>query len=196
MTEGIRMGKMDKVKLLTVCVSLFLLAGCGGNQQYKTLDKVCVPNMEKAEAMKACEEVLSRMYFVVDKADEEQGVIRTRPLTAAQWFEFWRSDNVGSFNGAEANVQSIRRTAELNMDKGEGQLCIRCEVKVQRFSLPEHEIRSSGRAYEAFSKSGRSFQEMKLNPEQKKQAAWIDLERDGRLETKILERIEKQIAKK
>ena len=187
---------MDKVKLLTVCVSLFLLTGCGGNQQYKTLDKVCVPNMEKAEAMKACEKILSRMYFVVDKADEEQGVIRTRPLTAAQWFEFWRSDNAGSFNGAEANVQSIRRTAELNMDKGEGQLCIRCEVKVQRFSLPEHEIRGSGRVYEAFSKSERSFQEMKLNPKQKKQAAWIDLERDGRLETKILERIEKQIAKK
>jgi len=187
---------MDKVKLLTVCVSLFLLAGCGGNQQYKTLDKVCVPNMEKAEAMKAGEAELNKMYFVIDKADAEAGVVRTRPLTAAQWFEFWRSDNVGLFNGAEANVQSIRRTAELNIGKDEGQLCIRCEVKVQRFSLLEHEIRGSGRVYEAFSRSEHAFQEMKLNPEQKKQAAWIDLGRDGRLETKILERIERQVAKK
>jgi hypothetical protein len=197
MTEGIWMGKMDKVKLLlTVCVVLFFLTGCGVNRQYKALDKVCVLNLEKAEAMKAGEAVLNKMYFVIDKADSGQGVIRTRPLAGAQWFEFWRKDNVGSFNSAEANLQSIRRTAELNISRQEGQLCISCEVKAQRFSLPEREFRSGERLYGAFSKSGRSLQTLRLNSEQKKQAAWIDLGRDSRLETKILESIEKQIAKK
>jgi hypothetical protein len=188
---------MDKVKLLlTVCAALFLLTGCGGNRKYKILDKVCVPNIEKAEAMKASEEVLRRMYFVIDKVDAEQGVIRTRPLAGAQWFEFWRSDNAGSFNDAEANLQSVRRTAELNVSEREGQLCVSCGVRTQRFSMPEHEVRGSEQVYEAFSRSDGSVQELRLNPEQKKQAEWIDLGRDSRLETEILRRIEGQITRR
>ena len=74
-----------------------------------------------------------------------------------------------------------------------GQLCVTCNVKVQRLSLPEHEVMSSGRAYEMFTRSKQSIQRLTLHPEQEKDMAWIDLGSDKQLATEILKRIEKHI---
>ena len=187
---------MNTVKLLfRTFIATVFLTGCAGNQQYKTIESVCMPNLEKAKAMQAAENVLGRMHFTVEKADTEQGYIRTAPLTAAQWFEFWRSDNVGKFNSAEANLHSIRRIAELNMGQQGEQLCICCNVKTQRLSLPGREVTSSSQVPGMFSTSNSSVQKLKLNREQKKQIAWLDLGKDAELETEILRRIERQIAK-
>jgi hypothetical protein len=41
-----------------------------------------------------------------------------------------------------------------------------------------------------FSDSERSMQRLELNPKQRAGMAWIDLGRDGRLETEILKQIE------
>ena len=144
--------------------------------------------------MQAAEECLSKMHFAIDKADTEQGYIRTRPLTGAQWFEFWRSDNVGTCNTAEANIQDIRRTVELNIGPSGEQLCICCVVTVQRLSLPERKIISSARPYGMFTKSGESMQQLKLSEEQKKAAVWLDLGEDEALGAEILKRLENQIA--
>ncbi len=186
---------MNTLKLLyTTFVAAVFLAGCAGNQQHKTIESVCMPNLEKAKAMQTVEDVLGRMHFTIEKADAEQGYIRTSPLAAAQWFEFWRSDNVGKFNSAEANLHSIRRIAELNIGRQGEQMCIRCNVKTQRLSLPEREVTSSSQAPGMFSKSSSSVQRLELNREQKKQMAWVDLGRDAELQTEILNRIEKQFA--
>lgn len=184
---------MNKVKSLSfiVCTALLLITGCAQTQQFKAVEQICVPNLQKQQAMKAAEEVLGRMYFSIEKADAEQGLIRTRQLAGAQFFEFWRSDNVGGFNSAEANLHSIRRTVELNINRQDGQLCIGCNVKTQRLHLPEQPVTSAGQAYNLFSKS--EMQELKLNPEQQKAMAWVDLGRDSQLETEILKRIERQI---
>ena len=64
-----------------------------------------------------------------------------------------------------------------------------CNVKVQRLSLPEHEVASSGRAYEMFTPSNQSMQVLALHPEQKKDMAWVDVGRDSQLTTEILKRI-------
>ena len=65
----------------------------------------------------AAERVLTRMHFAIEKLDAEQGVVKTRPLRGAQFFEFWRSDNVSSYDCEEANLQSVRRTVELRVKK-------------------------------------------------------------------------------
>ncbi len=177
---------MNKVKsLLLLAYPMFLfLASCAGTQRYEALEQICLPDTPKAEAMQIAEDVLGKMHFTIDKADADQGLIRTRPLPGPHFFEFWRSDH-----SAEANLHSIRRIVELNISQQGERLCIDCDVKVQRLSLPE--LRGTG--HEARGTELRSMQNLNLSPKQKKDMAWLDLGKDTRLETKILKQIEKRL---
>lgn len=191
---------MNKIKLLcfVTCAGLLLLSGCAGQAQYETVEQICVADIQKPEAMQIAEETIGKMHFTVAKIDAERGYIRTRPLAGAEFFEFWRSDNIGSFNSAEANLHTIRRIIELDITEApsqqDGKLCIGCDVKVQRLSLSERKDSDRALKYDKF--SGRelrtSRQKLELYSEQK---AWIDLGKDQKLATVILKRIEKQIAK-
>jgi len=181
----------SKALLFIVFSALMFSAGCGKQQQYKTLERICVSHVGRAEAMQAAEEVLVRMHFTVDKVDVENGLLRTRPLSAAKVFEFWRSDSVGAFNFAEANLHSIRRIAELNISQGweDRQLCIACDVKTQRLSLPQGRTDSGLWSAPTFSESGSLMRRLKPSDEQRKVMSWIDLGSDARLATQILNRI-------
>jgi len=178
-----------KSLLFMACSAFCLLTGCTQPQHQEVVEQICLPDMPKPQAIQTAEDVLGRMHFTIAKADTEQGLIRTKPLPAAQSFEFWRSDNVGAFNSTEANLHSIRRIAELDINQQGGQLCISCDVKVQRLSLPEREVTSSGRSYEMFTPSDQSMQVLALHDEQKKDMAWVDVGRDSQLTTEILKRI-------
>ena len=175
---------MNKVKSFSflTCAAFYLLAGCAGTQRYKAIEQICLPDTDKAEAMHIAEDVLSKMRFTIAKADADQGLIRTIPLPGPHLFEFWRSDH-----STEANLHSIRRIVELNISQQAEKLCIGCDVKVQRLSLPE--LRDIG--HEA--RGTRPMQKLNLSPEQKKDMAWLDLSKDPGLETEILKRIEKRI---
>jgi len=197
---------------IILCVTCALmLAGCAKEQQYGVVKPICVENIDKLQAMETVEDVLAKMHFTIEKADADpaalgidtrrwRGFIRTRPLPGAQFFEFWRSDNVGAGNWLESNLHSIRRVVELNMseqDEGPPQsgnrLCINCDVQIYRLSLPERHVSSSARAYDMFSKSSPALQRIKLNPEQKAGMAWIDLGKDTQLAAEILKRIENRV---
>ncbi len=184
-----------------------ILAGCAEQQQYGAVKPICVENVNKLQAMEIAEDVLAKMHFTIEKADADpatpgidtrrwRGFIRTRPLAGAQFFELWRSDNVGADNWLESNLHSIRRVVELTMSEQEegppqsgNLLCINCEVQKYRLSIPEHQVSSSARAYEMFSESSPALQRIKLNPEQKADMAWIDLGKDRQLAAEILKRI-------
>ncbi len=187
MQKSKRTLKHNTIEGLIVCA--IILTGCAQPQHQELVEQICLSDTQKPKAMQMAEDVLDRMNFTIAKADTKQGLIRTKPLPAAQSFEFWRSDNVGSFNSTEANLHSIRRTAELDISRQGGQLCINCDVKVQRLSLPEREVTSSGRSYEMFTPSNQSIQVLELHPEQKKDMAWVDVGRDSQLTTEILKRI-------
>ena len=148
-----------------------------------------------ADMMEVAEDILAGMHFTIEKADVQSGLIRTRPLSGAQFFEFWRSDNVGADNTLAANLHTIRRTVTLDISQQDRKLRIGCEVQTQRLSLPQRQVSSSARVYGIFSLSSASLQRLKLNPEQKKEMAWIDLGRDSRLEAEILKRIEAKIVR-
>jgi hypothetical protein len=189
--------KMNRFKTLsfTVCAVLWALGGCGKQQQLETVEQICVGDLDKASAMRTAEDTLGEMHFSIEKSDGEQGLIRTRPLAGAQFFEFWRKDSVGAFNQAEANLHSIRRIVEMDVSQKENRLCIGCNVNVQRLNLPERLLRGRGRSYEMFSVSSPRLQTLKLDAEQRGLMTWVDLGRDGPLETEILKRIEKKIAR-
>jgi hypothetical protein len=185
----------------TLMVCMFMAVGCTqqnsslprlkmqGNHLYVEADQ----DINTADIMKVSEDVLAGMHFTIEKADVRCSLIRTRPLPGAQFFEFWRSDNVGADNTLAANLHTIRRTVTLDISRQNNELCVGCDVHVQRLSLPERQVGSSARVYGMFSRSSPSLQRLQLNPEQAKQIEWIDLGSDPQLEAEILKRIETQI---
>ena len=177
--------------LLSWALSLFL-AGCA-QQHAEVADQIRVPDIGKAEAMQVAEDVLAKMHFTIEKADDTTGYIKTRPLAGAQFFEFWRSDNVGSASSLQANLHSIRRTVELDIGKRDEELRISCDVHVQRLFLPERQIGSNARGYEMFSTSSPTIQRLRLDAKQRSDMAWVDLGKDKQLATEILKRIENRL---
>lgn len=186
------MNKICLILLAGISLPVFY-TGCATDRQFEAVEQICAPGTSKAEAMDAVEDVLAQMHFNIEKADIDRGLIRTRPLPGAKFFEFWRSDNIGSSNLLAANLHSIRRTAELNITQQKDQFCITCDVQLQRLSVPEHRVTDSGKAYAMFSQSSPSMQTLKLYPEQKRQMAWLDLGKDTRLSTEILRGIEAKL---
>ena len=175
---------------LFACSLLFWLVGCAQNKYTKTIEQLCPPAATRAEAMTAAEQVLTGMHFGIEKLDVDAGYIRTAPLSGAQSLEFWRSDNVGSFNRSEADLHSIRRAVEINVSEQAGQLCINCKAATQRLSLPQS---TAGQSHPIMSPEQRSVQKFKLGREQKSNLTWTDLGRDNQLETEILKRIESRL---
>ena len=170
-----------------------ILAGCAKQQQYTAAEPLLIENIDKNRVMEIAEDVLVKMHFTINKANDENGFISTKPLTGAKFFELWRSDNVGVDNWLLSNLHSIRRTVELNISEQEKGLFINCDVQVYRLSLPERNIRSSAHAYDLLSASGPASQNIQITPEQKADMAWIDLGKDRQLAAEILKRIELQI---
>jgi hypothetical protein len=185
--------------LLSSVFCLFLLSGCAKEQQIEIADKgICVAGLDKPAVMQVAEDVLAEMHFAIEKSDANNGLIRTHPLPGAQFFEFWRSDNVGTFNSAEANLHSIRRIVELRIsqppptasgDRQSKDVSVNCVVKVERLSLPEQEVSSSSRAYKMFSTSTSAMQKIRFSLQQQAGMAWVDLGQDKPLEAEILKRI-------
>ncbi len=175
-----------KTLLFLAWVGLCLVAGCAKQQQFKAVDRICVPNLQKAQAMEIAEDVLARMHFTVAKADTEQGVIITKPLPGGEFFEFWREDSVGAFNATEASMHTLRRTAHLDISQQDHQVCIRCNVKTEKLYLPQSDLSSSAQAFRMYGLTSRSRQRVEL-PTQRR--SWVDMGADQKLSTKILNRI-------
>ena len=200
----------------TLCVLItgaMSLLGCG--EQNKTtsttpVQMVCEDGVTTAQVIRAAEHVLTRMQFPIEKLDVEQGIIRTKPLRGAQFFEFWRSDNASSYGCKEANLQSIRRSVELRVrsqavdrrpEAGSADsppsaasgLCIECEVSIQRLSLPQNEVTGTSEAYAIHSRSTPTLQRLEVTPQQRRAMAWIDLGKDQDLAARILNRVAKRL---
>jgi hypothetical protein len=178
--------------LFCVGLALALVAGCATSQhQAKEPERgaLRLSNVSILDAMSEAKDVLGRMHFVIEKADPQQGLIRTKPLSGAQFLEFWRSDNVGPIQTLEANLHTLRRSVELRFRPGPDHLAIDCAVKVQRLSLPENEVASVSQAYRMHSRSTATVQRLELEPWQQERLAWIDLGDDPLLAQRILKRI-------
>lgn len=187
-----------------VLAGVTLSLGCASRTAAPRPTQVsCPEGVTTAEAMDAAHDVLAGMHFPIEKLDVERGVIRTRPLRAGQFFEFWRGDNVGAFNTAEANVQSIRRTVELRVNRravdhrpqptGASGLSIDCDVQVQRLALPGNEVAGVSQAYLVHTRSQSTLQVFDVTPGQQAGMAWIDLGPDPQLAAEIIRRIEQKL---
>ena len=177
----------------TAFLTMALITGCDSTQQHQTLDKICLPQTDQSDAMLAAEDILAKMHFTIDKADSKLGIITTRPLSSAQFFEFWRSDVVGIKQALEANIHTTRRIVKVNFAKDAQDLCIDCTVSVYRLTLPEYLISSSAKAYTLFSTSTQHMQTLEPHKQQKKDMVWTDTGKDPDLAMLILDKIKQQL---
>jgi hypothetical protein len=171
-----------------------LLVGCAG-QKTATQQPVCIDAIAKDKLMQTMEKTLVSMQFVIEKYDVENGVIRTRPLRGGQFFEPWRSDNASGFDTAESNLQSVQRTVELSLNSEPTRQCIQCTSTVQRLSLPDEPIEGYLKAPALLTNSDRNKQRLQVDKNRADEMHWIDLGRDEALESKLLDKIQKNIAK-
>jgi len=189
------MRNLRRHMLFSLLTGLVLAAGCATTPEPRPQEgSVNIADANMAEAMSSAEAALSRMHFVIEKADPAQGIIRTKPLTGAQFFEFWRSDNVGPAQTLEANLHTLRRSVELQLKPDGDEIHIDCQVHVQRLSLPANEVASISQAYRMYSRSTPSIQRLELEPEQREGLAWIDLGEDSALAERILQRVVERMA--
>ncbi len=161
-----------------------ILAGCAATtpSQTKTPEAVCFQqSLEKT--MIVAEDVLRQMHFKIEKFDLDQGYIKTRPLSGKQLFEFWRTDNVGAYNLAEANMQSITRQVEMKFHTKGQTTCALAFTSVKRLSLPEARLEGMDRMAGIFTGGDRDLQ--KLNLQNIQNAEWINLGPDHMLEQRI-----------
>ena len=201
----------EKILGWTIAAGVLLSLGCASSHT-GTESAVAVRSEDAttAEIIQAAHNVLRDMHFEIEKLDAEQGVVKTRPLRAAQFFEFWRSDNIGGYNTAEANLQSLRKTVELrvraeagdrrpeaegayNLQPTASGLHVECDVHVQRLALPPNEIAGVSQAYRIHTQSDRTVQALNVTPEQRAEMAWIDLGEDSDLAAEILRRVEQKL---
>ncbi|MBU1261220.1 MAG: hypothetical protein KJ757_00625 [Planctomycetes bacterium] len=172
-----------------------ILSGCAKQQQIPSEPK-CLSGVNIDSAMRGSEKVLVGMNFVINKADPKLSIITTKPLIGGQFFELWRKDNVGGYNRAMSSLHTIQRIVELGFNENQGQVCIVCKVTLERLSIPEKRIDSAASTYSMFSSSEESEQSLAINPEQEAQMEWLDIGRDPRLETVILDKIDKKLTSK
>ena len=184
----------DILFVVTLTLLFFGSSGCQRLEESElTLpasDAIYIEGVSRGEAMDAGEAALTRMRFVIDKFDVERGLIRTRYLSAGQFLEFWRKDNVGAERAAEANLHSIQRQATLHFTESNGKLRIQCQINTRRLSLPEQEIHGMSRAAGMFTGGGTTFQELKVEAQD---LSWMELGPDPGLENRILESITKYV---
>ena len=176
--------------IVTGCM-LFGVSGCGKQVAVAPSEPLCISLTGKEDIMKAAEDVLKKKQFVIEKYDIDAGYIVTRPMRGSQFFEIWRGDNVGSVNKGRSNIHSIQRVVEMNFTPGNDQWCIACTADMQRFSMPEKQLKGHSRASRVFVEGGTSM--MGLYPDTEGKMAWIDIGRDGELERKLIELIKQNL---
>lgn len=181
---------MKKLSILMVVgIMLFSLTGCGRPEQVVSSDPLCLPGVGVSDAMEAAQKVLDRMQFTIEKYDPEARYIRTRPLSGAQFFQIWRQDNASAHSSAEANLQSLRRTIEMEITPYGDRTCLACRVYVQQLSIPERPIEGVISMAGSYTDSSMSRQTLRLDNEQLEEMEWLDNGLDRALEKKILDKI-------
>ncbi len=186
---------MKKITIFALSAALLCCApGCSRPQQVVSSDPLCLPQVNVYDAMLAARTVLEQMQFSIEKFDPDVHYVRTRPLSGAQFFEFWRQDNASAYTGAQANLHSLRRVVEIQASPYPTRTCLECRVYVQQLSLPETPIEGTAGFAASYTNSSRNNQTLQVEKEQLQQMQWLDKGLDRQLEQKILTKIREKIS--
>jgi hypothetical protein len=188
---------MKKSAILCLGSVLLLFSGCS-NKQISNKDHLaltCMLNHSKADTMTIVQSVLNKLHFGIAKADLNEGLVTTLPLSGANFFEFWRKDTVGKQNILESNLHTIRRIVELNITQQNNDCLVQCKVHTQRLNVPYNSATQTS-AYRMLSNSTATVPSLQLSAYQKQNMTWTDLGNDHALAQKIINMIKKDAQKK
>jgi len=102
--------------LTATCLAVLLAGGCVHHTTPVAPRAQLSPAEKDFEALwQASLHTLRRYHFVVDRTDRRAGVIETFPMTAQQWFEFWRKDAVTGYDLVEGSLQGVTRRARVRI---------------------------------------------------------------------------------
>jgi hypothetical protein len=181
---------MRKTIYMLAAAAVITAGCCGPKSADQHAPTAFINNCTVEEAMEISRDVLSRMYFKIDKYDVDKGIIITQPLRGGQFFELWRSDNADSRARFDSNIHNIVRTVTLELKPQNNGVSIRPGSNVKKLSMPGRDAYSVSQAGMLYSKQQRGSNT--LVP--KGQYAWIDSGADKSLEERIAERLNKAAA--
>jgi hypothetical protein len=167
-----------------------LASGCG---QVARLDNpMLLRDTDPETAEKVARRILTELRFEVEYPPARKGELATRPLTGASWFEFWREDTVGNDQRLEASLHTVRRRVALAVKPTEKGSEVFVKVVKERLSAPGTGPEDIGEAYSLYEYD--DISELKrLEELDPSRFRWTGVDRDDRLEQRILWRIRKSL---
>lgn len=155
-----------------------------------TVARISVADPDEFERLwESATDVLRAHCLEPDRQDRQARVITTLPDTSPQWFEFWHPFPTSSAERTEANLQTVRRRAEVRFDPAaqahEYDMTVR--VDVDRYCLLERQATNAASAFQIFGvKLPTTEGRMDLK---EATAYWEPLGRDGYMESALIDRI-------
>jgi hypothetical protein len=174
---------------LLVSVTVFLATGCQAPPQPEGITRTDVLADSQDEVNRlweATESTLIRHFFTPDRRDRSAGLITTMPETSAAGFELWRPQPTPAYYWWEANLQTIRRQAEVRIAPIEdtGQYELQVQIDRYRYRLPERQVDNAAAALRLY--GGRSPTLTGEMAPAERSGYWIHLGRDAPMEQKLL----------
>ena len=150
---------------------------------------LCIPDHEAF--VEASLSVLRRHDFPPEYVDRAHGVVITQPATSGQWFEFWRRDSQGAYQGLEASLHTMRRVVTVSVEPtgGEAPDEYRLAVRVDksRYSAPERQVTTASGALGIYNERLPTTEG--LRAARTRDAHWVPMGRDALLEEYLLGRL-------
>ncbi len=186
--------KMQAILKISIVALAVIISGCSASKDSKSVYDQGVDETRSAvvtgaaveDTMNSSRERLGRMGFKFDKFDTASGYLRTEPLGGSQFFELWRDENVGAYNAAMSNINSVARIVEMNFNQIGDDVYVDCTAHINQLSLETGDLQGVSDMKNAFTKSSGGFQRLSIKGGN---AGWKNLGRDAKLEELILSEI-------
>ena len=147
-------------------------------------------------------DTLRKYYFTLDVQDRRRGLIVTAPTVSRNWFEFWRSDAVTTYDVTENSLQTIYRKITVTIrpsSSGSSTYVVAVTVDVYRSDRLDKEAASVSSSYDMFILPGATMKDNTILGEtnvsdeagqtKKKYNGVVSLGQDKRLAGKLAEEI-------
>lgn len=132
-------------------------------------------------------------YFEIARENRLDGVIETKPLVAAGILEPWHHDSVGLDNRLEGSLQSIRRRGFVNVTPAQGGYLVSVEIFKEQEDVITTPDKSAGNS--TFQENRPLQRDLSLVVGDSAPEGWIALGHDQALEARMLQQIQKRLAK-
>jgi hypothetical protein len=183
------------MRLTNVLISSLLLTACLGCHEPAsptgpTVARVTVVDDQEFDRLwDSTADVLRAHNLWPDRQDRLDRVITTFPDTSPQYWEFWRPFPTSNFDRLEANLETVRRQAEVHFapttQPTEYEMSVR--VEVERYCLRERQATDAASAFQLF---GARLPTTEGRTESRQAGAyWLPIGRDGQMESALLDRI-------